>query len=329
VSDDRERPVVVVMGADGDEPPPGIDRIAGLVELRYAPDFEALDAIISDADVIYSWWGRTEDLEALWPKTARLRWVQAANVGVDGMLFPSLVKSDVILTNAGGAADRPIAESVLGFVVAMAKGFPRMFEDQRAHLWGHNDTERIRGQRLLVVGPGPIGREIARACVRGLGMRAEAVGRTPRQGDADLERIRGIDEIHTAVAEADVVVDSLPLTPQTLRLFDAGVFASMKPTARFVNIGRGGTVDEPALIAALREGRLAGAALDVFDDEPLRPESPLWDLAKVIISPHTSGNVVGWQADFAAVFYENVERWITGQPLRNVVDKRLGFPAAG
>ncbi|MDP9329628.1 MAG: D-2-hydroxyacid dehydrogenase [Actinomycetota bacterium] len=326
MSEDRA-PVVAVMGVDETDPPPGIDRIAGIVELRYAPDLEMLEGVISDADVIYSWWGRAQDLEAVWPKAVQLRWVQAANVGVDGMLFRGLVESDVILTNAGGAADRPIAESVVGFIVAMAKGFPRMFQDQQAHVWGEYDTERISGQRLLVVGPGPIGRAIARACVLGLGMRAEAVGRRSRSGDADFERIRGVDDLPTAVAEADVVVDALPLTPQTRRLFDPDVFASMKPTARFVNIGRGGTVDEPALIAALRTGRIAGAALDVFEEEPLPAESPLWDLANVIISPHTSGNVVGWQADFAAVFYDNVERWIAGHPLRNVVDKRLGFPA--
>jgi phosphoglycerate dehydrogenase-like enzyme len=328
VSEDRA-PVVAVMGANENDPPPGIDRIAELVELRYAPNFESLDTIISDAHVIYSWWGRTKDLESLWPKAVRLRWVQAANVGVDGMLFPALVESDVILTNAGGAADRPIAESVVGFIVAMAKGFPRMFRDQGAHVWGEYDTELIAGRRLLVVGPGPIGREIARACVRGLGMRAEAVGRTAREDDADFERVRGVDDLHAASAEADVVVDALPLTPQTHRLIDGDVFASMKPTARFVNIGRGGTVDELALIAALRDGRLAGAALDVFDEEPLPDESPLWDLPNVIISPHTSGNVADWQADFAAVFYDNVERWIAGRPLRNVVDKRLGFPAGG
>jgi phosphoglycerate dehydrogenase-like enzyme len=328
VSEDRA-PVVAVMGANETDPPPGVDRIAGIVELRYAPDLESLEAAISDADVIYSWWGRTQDLEAVWSRAVRLQWVQAANVGVDGMLFPGLVQSDVILTNAGGAADRPIAESVVGFIVAMAKGFPPMFQDQHAHVWGERDTERIFGRRLLVVGPGPIGRAVARACVHGLGMRAEAVGRAARTGDADFERIRGVDDLPTAVADADVVVDALPLTPQTRRLFDADVFASMKPTARFVNIGRGGTVDEPALIAALREGRIAGAALDVFEEEPLPPESPLWDLPNVIVSPHTSGNVVGWQADFAAVFYDNVERWIAGQPLRNVVDKGLGFPAGG
>src|SRR5439155_18872428 len=126
--------------------------------------------------------------------------------------------------------------------------FPRMFRDQQAHVWGDYDTERIDGQQLLVVGPGPIGRAVARACVQGLGMRAEAVGRTARGGDADFERIHRGQDLPTAVAGADVVVDALPLTLQTRRLFDAGVFASMKPTARFVNVGRGGTVDEPALI---------------------------------------------------------------------------------
>jgi phosphoglycerate dehydrogenase-like enzyme len=314
------------MGTGADEPPPGIERIEDLVDLRYAPDGRTLAIEMPEAEIVYSWWGLREDLQAAWQLAVKLRWIQAANVGVDGLLFPALVESDVILTNARGMAARPIAESVVGFIVAMAKGFPQMFADQRTRTWGERETERIARTRLLVVGPGPIGREIARACRLGLEMHVEAVGRHARPGDDEFERIHGRDELHAALADADYVVDALPFTPQTHHTFDESAFAAMKSSARFINIGRGATVDEAALVESLRGGRIAGAALDVFEQEPLPVDSPLWTLPGVIVCPHMSGNVVGWQEEFAGVFYDNVERWVLGESLRNVVDKRLGFP---
>lgn len=320
------KPVVVVMGTTADDPPPGIDVIAGEIELRYAPDRATLERVITDADIIYTWWGERDDLEAAWPLAERLRWVAAGNVGINRMLFPALVRSDVALTNARGAADQPIAETVVGFIVAMAKDFRRVLDDQRAHVWGPRGLQRLAGTRLLVVGPGPVGRTIARAVRDGLGMRVEAVGRTARPGDDVFEKIRGADELHSALVDADFVVDAMPLTPQTRHLFDSAAFAAMKPTARFINVGRGATVDEPALVEALSSGRIAGAALDVFEEEPLPPDSPLWDMEQVIVFPHMSGDVEGWEADFANVFYDNMGRWLRGEPLRNVVDKQLGFP---
>lgn len=319
-------PVAVVMGTTAERPPPGIEAIAGLVELRYAPDRTSLEEQIGEAEIVYTWRGEPGDLEAAWPLAGRLRWVQAMSVGVDRLLFPALVESDVPLTNARGAADRAIAGSVIGLIVAMAMDLRRMLDDQRAHVWGQRDTERLAGTRFVVVGPGPIGRAIARAARDGLGVRVEAVGRSARPGDDVFETIHAAGELHAALSGADHVVDALPLTPQTRHLFDADAFAAMKSTARFVNVGRGATVDEPALVEALRAGRIAGAALDVFEEEPLPPGSPLWDMPNVIVCPHMSGLVHGWEGDFAGVFYENVRRWVRGEPLRSVVDKRLGFP---
>jgi phosphoglycerate dehydrogenase-like enzyme len=215
---------------------------------------------------------------------------------------------------------------VVGFVVAMAKGFRPMFDRQRAHVWDLHVMDRLAGQRVLIVGPGPIGRTIARALRGGLGMRVAAVGRTGRPADDDFETIRGIDELHAALAAADYVIDTLPLTPQTRHLFDATAFAAMKPTARFVNVGRGATVVETALVEALTSGAIAGAALDVYEQEPLPVESALWDMETVIVCPHMSGDVEGTELDFAGVFYDNLHRYLRGEPLHNVVDKRLGFP---
>jgi phosphoglycerate dehydrogenase-like enzyme len=314
------------MGATADEPPPGIEAIANDVELRYAPDRASLERVIVDAEIVYTWWGEREDLVVAWPLARNLRWVAASNVGINALLFPALVESDVVLTNARGAADQPITETVVGFVVALAKGFRPMFDRQRAHVWETHETDRLAGSRVVVVGPGPIGRSIGRALRDGLSMRVAAVGRTARAGDDVFDAIRGIDDLHAALADADYVIDAMPLTPQTGDVFDAAAFDAMKATARFINVGRGKTVVETALVDALASGGIAGAALDVFEEEPLPAGSPLWDMENVIVCPHMSGDVTGWEADFADVFYDNVRRWLDGAPLRNVVDKRVGFP---
>ena len=273
------------MGATADEPPPNIDVIADDVELRYAPDRASLERAIVDAEIVYTWWGEREDLEATWSLARKLEWVAASNVGINALLFPALVGSDVVLTNARGAADQPIAETVVGFVVALAKGFRPMFDRQRAHVWETHETDRLAGTTVVVVGPGPIGRSIGRALRDGLGMRVEAVGRSARAGDDVFETIRGIDDLHVALADADYVIDAMPLTPQTGHVFDAAVFGAMKPTARFINVGRGKTVIETALVDALASGAIAGAALDVFEEEPLPDDSPLWDMENVIVLP--------------------------------------------
>ena len=232
------------MGATADEPPPGIEAIASDVELRFAPDRASLERAIVDAEIVYTWWGEREDLVAAWPLARKLRWVAASNVGINALLFPALVESDVVLTNARGAADQPITETVVGFVVALAKGFRPMFDRQRAHVWETHETDRLAGSSVVVVGPGPIGRSIGRALRDGLGMRVAAVGRTARAGDDVFDTIRGIDDLHAALADADYVIDAMPLTPQTGHAFDAAAFGAMKPTARFINVGRGKTVEE-------------------------------------------------------------------------------------
>jgi phosphoglycerate dehydrogenase-like enzyme len=172
----RSKPVVVVMGTTAEEPPPGIDAIAGDVELRYAPDRASLEREVADAEIVYTWWGEREDLEAVWPRASNVKWVAASNVGINRLLFPALVESDVPLSNARGAADVPIAETVVGFVVAMAKGFRSMFDRQRAHSWELHQMERLAGRRALVVGPGPIGRAIARRSAMGSGCRSRRWG---------------------------------------------------------------------------------------------------------------------------------------------------------
>jgi len=316
------RPVVVILGPR-DEPPPGIEGAAALAEVRSADGVPQLRDTLPGADALFFWRASRHDLAEAWEVADRLRWIQTASDGVDGLLFASLVDSDVVVTNGRGIFDDAIAEWVIGMLLGFVTRIPESFAAQRQHRWISGETERLAGSRLLVVGPGPIGRAVATRA-RALGMEIAAVGRTARM-DQVFGQIRPVAELAEAVADADVVLDALPLTPQTHHLFDAQVFAAMRPTARFVNVGRGATVDEPALIRALQAGQLAGAALDVFETEPLPADSPLWDLPGVIVSPHMCGDFAGWEEVAVALFLDNLGRFARGEDLRNLVDKRAGF----
>ncbi|MEA2558223.1 MAG: hypothetical protein QOG88_1761 [Actinomycetota bacterium] len=316
------RPTVVVLGPR-DDPPPGIEPAGEHAEMRSADGESQLRDALPGADAVFFWRANRGDLEAAWDAADRLRWIQTASDGVDGLLFPALITSDTIVTNGRGIFEDAISEWVIGVLLGFATRIPQAFAAQRQHRWIEHETERLAGSRLLVVGPGPIGRAVATRA-HALGMEVAAVGRTPRD-DGLFGHIRGVAELKDAVATADVVVDTLPLTPDTHHLFDAGVFEAMRPTARFVNVGRGSTVDEPALIRALQARRLAGAALDVFEVEPLPVDSALWDLPGVIISPHVCGDFNGWEEAAVALFLDNLARFARGEDLRNPVDKHAGF----
>jgi len=244
--------------------------------------------------------------------------------GVDPLLFPELVHSSVVLTNSRGVFDRAMAEYVLGLALALAKDLPRTLDLQRRREWLHRESERVDGRTALVVGAGSIGREIGRY-LRAAGMRVLGVARRPREADTVFERVVGIDDLQAALPEADYVVLALPLTPETRGLFGAAALATTKRSARFINVGRGAVVDQPALVDALRSRRIAGAALDVFADEPLPAVHPFWDMPGVIVSPHMSGDFAGWPAAVSGLFVENFRRWLAGEPLLNVVDKARGY----
>jgi phosphoglycerate dehydrogenase-like enzyme len=244
------------------------------------------------------------------------------------VLLPELAKSRVVLTNSRGIYDHAIAEYVLGLILAFAKDLPATLDFQRRGEWRYRETERIDGRTVLVVGAGGIGREIGRL-LRAVGMRVTGVGRGPRdpaRGPAqDFDRVVGIDSLEAALPGADYVVLALPLTPETRGLFGSAALRQMKSTARLINVGRGAVADEAALAEAVRSRRIGGAALDVFADEPLPSTSPFWNLPGVIVSPHMSGDYIGWQAAVSALFVDNFRRWRSGEPLRNVVDKARGY----
>ncbi|GAA4622159.1 D-2-hydroxyacid dehydrogenase [Actinoallomurus vinaceus] len=307
-------------------PPPNAERIERLADTVYVTGDELARAL-PGADALFTWRTLSTAVAGAWPadRHAAPRWVHVGAAGVDNLLFPALVNDpDVVLTNSRGVYDQPIAEYVLGLILAMAKDLPGMVEHQRRREWRPRDGERIGGRTALVWGTGPIGRAIARL-LRATGMKVSGAGRTARTGDPDFGTVHGPATLTAALGGADYVVLAAPLVPATRGMVDAAVLAAMKPGSRLVNVGRGALVDEDALIGALTGGHLAGAALDVFAEEPLPDGSALWDLPGVIVSPHIAGDVHGWQDEVAAIFLENLHRRLDGRPLLNVVDKRTGY----
>ncbi|UED86175.1 D-2-hydroxyacid dehydrogenase [Streptomyces profundus] len=314
-------PRVLVLDAD---PLPRLDRIADRADVLHS-DADTLAKHLPDADVLLVWDFTSDAVRHAWPGGGpRPRWVHTASAGVDRLLFPELTKSDAVITNARGVFDRPIAEYVAGLVLAFAKDFHGSWEAQREHRWQHRETAKVHGSRALVVGSGPIGRRIG-AMLQALGVVVELVGRRARLRDPAFGRVHAADSLPELLPEADWVVCAAPLTSATTGLFDADTFALMRPTARLINVGRGAHVVEDDLAEALRSGRLAGAALDVFGEEPLPAGSPLWEVPGLVVSPHMSGDTFGWRDDLAEQFLDNFDRWLAGRPLFNVVDKKLGY----
>lgn len=278
----------------------------------------------------------------------RLRWVQLHSAGADHLLEHPLFQRDVWFTTASGVHAINMAEYVFAMVLAWFHRVPRMLEWQARAQWPPDRErwslfvpEELWGKRMGIVGYGSIGRQIARLA-KAFGMRVLAMhrGRGDPQDHRDLgfvfpgtgdpegvlpDRYYPPDQLHALLAESDVVVIAVPLTPETRGMFDEAAFRAMKPSAFLVNIARGPICVESALIRALREGWIAGAALDVFDQEPLPPEHPLWHLPNVLISPHVSGFTPHYDARAAALFEANLERYLKGEPLFNLVDKKRGY----
>ncbi|MFC3961969.1 D-2-hydroxyacid dehydrogenase [Nocardia jiangsuensis] len=314
-------PVITILHGGRPPEPGALARVAERAELRWT-DAAGLPAALPGTDVLFVLDFGTDALPAAWPRENPPRWVHMGSTGVDAAMFPALISSDVVVTNTRGVFDAAIAEYVLGQIIGFAKDFGGALLRQHRREWEHRETERVAGASVLIVGTGGIGRAIARL-LRAVGMRVSAIGRRERTGDPDFGTV-GTD-LRAELPHADYVVAVAPLTERTRHLFDAAAFAAMKPHARFVNVGRGELVVTGALVDALRTGAIAGAALDVVDPEPLPAEHPLWTLPGVRITPHNSGDWVGWSGAILSAFADNFDNWVAGRPLRNVVDKQLGY----
>ena len=291
--------------------------------VRYTDEAGLAEAIVG-ADVLLLWDFFSSALKRVWDQADRLSWIHVAAAGVDKLLFDELIDSAVTVTNARGVFDRPMAEFALMSVLSHAKGMHVSLELQNRQEWRHRETTSVAGRHALVVGTGAIGRETARL-LRGVDMKVRGAGRTARHDDRDFETVVSSAHLTEHVGWADYVILVTPLTKQTRGLVDHIVLEAMKPSAYLVNLGRGPCVVEGDLIRALSSGQIAGAALDVFDTEPLPPGHPLWTTPGVTITPHLSGDALGWLDTLANQFKENAERFVEGRPLLNVVDKRLGF----
>jgi len=310
-ADQGHDPVVTVLHSD--DRPQHLDG----PNVRFVTD-ATLAAALPGTEVLLVWDFTSTAVRDAFPAADALRWVHTASAGVDRLTFPALLDSDVVLTNSRGVFDTPIAEYVTGLVIAMAKDLAGTLDAQAKGEWRHRESERVGGRTAVVVGSGPIGRATA-AMLAAVGMRVELVGRRAGEG------VHPIDDLPGLLPRAEWLVLAAPLTDSTRGMLDATTLGLLPPRARVINVGRGALVVQDDLIAALRDGTLAGAALDVFETEPLPADSPLWGLPGVIVSPHMSGDILGWRDELETLFVDNLTRYRAGEPLANVVDKTLGF----
>lgn len=258
------------------------------------------------------------------PLPPKLEWIHVPGIGVNTVVSRDVLASDVIVTNTRGIFEHPIAEYVLGMVLMITKDFRKTLDFQRTKTWNSRPTHALRNQVAVLIGPGAIGREIFKM-LTAVGMKVITVGRRAVANDSAFGHIHSVDELKSLLPQGDVVVLAMPLTAETVGFMSETRFAQMKRGSCLINIGRGGLVDESALIKALEDGQIGTATLDVFAVEPLPENHPFWTMDQVFVSPHMSADLYGWEERTIETFLENLERWATGKPLENVVDKATRF----
>ena len=320
--------ITVLVLADPTDP-----RLAMLEELppetgiAVGNSVEAFVNAAPDATVIFNWslmGGLQREVFRMCPK---VEWLHSRSAGLDGLLFPELVESHVRLTNASGVFSESLGEFVVGAILYFAKDLRRMVRNQAEGVWEPFDIVEVRGQTVGIVGYGDIGRSVARR-VHALEMRVLGLKRHgPRANAADpfAERIYGPEGLVEMISRSDYVVAAAPLTPETTGLIGSPELAAMKPDAVLINVGRGPVVQEAALVEALSGKRIKGAALDVFDTEPLPAGHPFYKLENVLLSPHCADHTPDWLDQAMRFFLAQFERFRKGQPLMNVVEKKLGY----
>ncbi len=250
-----------------------------------------------------------------------LKWLQNGGAGIDHL--PAWDPAAIQVTNCRGVSSPFMAETVTGAVLMLNFGFPHYFEAQRRHEWAPHSWTSLAGKTVLVIGLGGIGSRVA-ARLKSFSMQVIGI-RNSDKPCPDVDEIVPMRDLHDALPRADFVCIHVPNTPETRHLVDAEFLAAMKPSAYLINTARGAQVDELALIEALRQDAIAGAYLDVFASEPLPKESPLWDLPNLVISPHVSDAAAGWERNSIRFFTDNLERFLTGEPLLNLCDPSNGY----
>jgi len=297
------------------------------VNVVHLPDYKRVDEEIGDAEIVVAWSIRPEQIAA----AKKLRWIHSPAAAVHQLIFPELVNSDIILTNAREVHGPVVAEHVIALIFALAKKIPGSVRLQEKHVWGQqilwDELPRVRevvGATLGLIGLGSIGGAVAKSA-KALGMRVIAVREHPEKGSEGADAVFGPAQIDEVFRQSDYVVLAAPVTTSTKAIANAERLALMKDDACLINVARGPLVDETALSAALRGKKIGGAALDVFPKEPLAADSPLWDVPNLLITPHTAAlSEKLWERHYA-LFSENLRRHLAGQPLLAAVDKWKGY----
>jgi phosphoglycerate dehydrogenase-like enzyme len=297
------------------------------VRMVFGNSPQAFKEIALEATVLFNWSGPLELFKKVFSMCPNLLWVHSRSVGLERTLFPELKESPVPLTNGAGVFSASLGEFALGAILYFAKDFRRMIRNQMAGVWKAFDVSWASGHTVGIIGYGDIGRAIAER-VRALGMTVLAVKRhvSPSKGAEPLvAETFTPDRRLEMISRCDYVVVAAPLTPETRAMIGEAEFAAMKPTAVVINVGRGPVISEEAMVAALSSGRIRGAALDVFDHEPLPAGHPFYKLENVLLSPHCADHTPDWLDNAMNFFIEQYERFRRGEALLNVVDKKLGY----
>jgi phosphoglycerate dehydrogenase-like enzyme len=321
-----ENITVLVLADPAAAPLRELSAIGPGIDVRIGKTADALGDAVSSARVLFNWTGSKADVLHVIQNAPKLEWIHAMYAGLDRSLFPELVESPIPLTNGSGVFSQSLGEFVILGVLYFAKDVARMIKAQAERRWDVYDKFEISRQTIGIVAHGDIGRAVAwRAKALGMRVLAHRRNPAPRAGDEHVDRIYGAHELALMLPECDYVAVTAPLTPATKGMIGAREFALMKPSAVILNVGRGPVIDEAAMIDALRTRRIRGAALDVFDTEPLPADSPFFALDNVLLSDHCADHVDGWVESAVLFFLEQFGRWRRGEPLKNVIDKHAGY----
>jgi phosphoglycerate dehydrogenase-like enzyme len=317
----KKQPIVLAISSTDDP------QLAMLAEIPHylVNSADALEAVPRDAEAILHWSGPRELVRSAFLALPKLRWVHSRSAGLDSMLFPELVQSDIPVTNGTGVFSQSLGEWALAVILFFAKDIRRLLRAQEACQWDQFDVEELPGQTVGIVAYGDIGRAVA-SRVHAMGMRVLALKRhIPTVPDPFVEHFYGPAELNAMLGECDFVVVAAPLTAETHHMISDDAFAAMRSNAVLINIGRGPVVDQAALVRALATDRIKGAGLDVFEQEPIPADDPIYKLPNVLISPHSADHTKDWLNQAMGFFLEQYQRFSNGQALKNVVEKHLGY----
>jgi phosphoglycerate dehydrogenase-like enzyme len=317
---------ILVLSAPDEPQLSMLDELRETANIVIGNSANAFEKAAGSAEVILNWSGSLSLIHEVFLMSHAVRWVHSRSAGLERTLFPELIASDVTMTNGSGVFSPSLGEFALAAILYFAKDFRRMIRNQMAGVWEQFDVLPISGQTVGIVGYGDIGRAVA-ARVRALGMNVLAGKRHVSQKNSDplVEQIYSPDRRVEMLSRCDYVVVAAPLNAETRGLIGKTEFAAMKPSAVIINVGRGPVIDERAMIKALSEHKIKGAALDVFAEEPLPKGHPFYKLENVLLCPHCADHTPDWLDNAMRFFIAQFERFRRGEPLLNVVNKKLGY----